>query len=260
MRRHIKWLVWIFALFWLLGVYLVINKPLIQGPKMLEQTYPLFSLSLTAFILLFLTGISLVNRHRQNKQNKFALRWGLSFIIYSFLFFILVFKSFGFFWADTSKPIVFFIVRSFMIIFILGIIYGFMDILTKSKKIMVPTMTLILVLCSFIFYYGLIILKDIELTMYSFLFFVFIPTLMYISYLFYSLAKSENIFSMKLLAFGFFWVGVMYMAWAPWHKNFFYFVCFSLYNLALVAILAGFLCLKFEKEKMQTNEVHSKRG
>lgn len=251
MREHIKKLMWIFASFWILGVYLVLTKPLIKGPIALEKTYPLFSLSLISFTLLLLTSLVLFSRYMKNRKNKFTLKWGVSFAVYSLLFLILMLKSVGVQWLDTSNPIIFFIARLCMIFFIIGILLGFTEIVIKNKKNVISLVSFILALCLFIFYYGLVVVGDIELTMYAFLFFVFIPSLIYVAYLFYSLAKTDHVFSMKLLSIGFLLIAVAYMAWAPWHKSFFYFVWFALFNLGLTSVLAGFLCLGFEKEIMK---------
>ncbi|MFC1666182.1 hypothetical protein ACFLZF_00505, partial [Nanoarchaeota archaeon] len=244
-KEHI-FLIPILIMILIVGAFLVSQVPELPGPKVLEKSYVLFGLSLNTVILLFAISFVLLSRYMDG-GDKTTLVWGLSFLISSITFIALALRSLGFSWANESTPFLFFIYRNVMILWVAGIYYGLSLVMVKSKKLQIIPSFIILIVGYLWFIYGLFFIKDIEYTMYGFLYFLFIPLCISLSYLFYKQGKREQAKSMKFISLGFLITGLMYMTWAPWHNNFFYYNCFFIYTLGLVFIFVGIFGLPYER-------------
>ena len=248
--------IFLILLAFLIGILNVIYMPEWKGPLLLKETYTLFGLSLVSFILILAIAGFLYHRWAiTGKKNKTTLIWTFSFALYSIVFLGLMLQSLGIAWADQKNPAIFFLFRQLMIFFVFGMYSGVSRILTESKFWTKYLAGLILVFSYLVFVYGLFIKDSIEFTMYLFLSFIFIPACFLIAFLFYKYGKLENLFSMKLLASGFIFLGLTYAGWAPFHKDYFYFVMFFLFTISLSVILTAFIYLSLAKtveEKKKT--------
>jgi len=244
----------ILLIVYLVGILNIFYVPEWKGPEILKNNFPLFSLSLVAVILIISIGGFLLRRWKiTGKENITTLIWALSFFVYVLTFIGLILKSLGVSWANTGIPLFFFIYRQPMILFIAGIYYGIIRILTKSKFWRGYITTLIIISSYMWFIYGLFIKGNIELTMHGFLSFIFIPVCFFVASLFYIYGNNEKLKPMKFLGLGFAFLGLTYMGWAPWHKDYFYFIMYTLFILSLVLILISFIYLSF-------NNIIKKKG
>lgn len=236
-------------LIYLLGIYLVSEKPLFPEVKELEKTGTLFGLSMNAAVILLWISFYLLYRwNKTNRKNLTNLIWGISFLLYSIVFIGMMLEALGFEFANSKKPEIFFIFREFQIIWTAGIYLGISKILTKSKILQYLPTLLILILGYFWFYYGLINVKDIEYTMYGFLYGIFIPLCVFLAYLFFLYSKRSKLIAPRYVALGFAGIAFTYTYWAPWHLTKFYLICFFTYILALIPLLIGFLLIPYESE------------
>jgi hypothetical protein len=242
-----------------LGILAVVFTPQWGGPVVLEKTFALFGLSLLSVVLLlWISGFLYRRWIITGRKNKTTRLWAIGFALFSVIFIGLIFQSFGVSWANMNVPIIFFIFRQFMILALIPIYLGIVRIVTESKffRLYLPSF---MFLVSYIwFIYGLFILKNIEVTMYGFLLFAFVPITFLIAYFFFEFGQRENIFAMKLISFGFAFMGLTYIGWAPWHGNYFYYIMFFLFVLSLVIILMGFVYLSLSKKVEEDEKVVSK--
>ena len=237
----------------------------IPGVRELSKSYPLFTLSLQAFILLIACAILLYKSWvKGGKKNQTHIIWSIGFFSFSIVFLGLMLDALGFKSADMSQNIIFFAWRQFQIIWAVLIFYGILRVINKntSQNKAIALMTLIVSYLLFIF--GLISpgKEGIEWTMYGFLFLILIPVSASISYLFYIHAKRMKNISSTYLSIGFAGIAVTYAAWAPWHLNDFYFVWFGLFILSLISVLIGIVMIKartyepiYEKPKQEAPRV-----
>lgn len=220
----------------------------------LEDTFYQFGPAFVAFILLLIIGGYLIYR---NYFKPLTLKgdvhhqviWGISFLIYAITFLGLCLETLAFLFADMSDPILFFIWRTPMIIFVCGIWIGTSQLFTDNRKIIYSFAFFIFFFGEILFFIGLVILKNIELTMFGFLYLEFIPMAFILAYLWYYYGKGSTLSSPKVLALGFFLLGLVYATWSPWHfedLKYIYYTLFSIYNLALTMILVGFYALPKE--------------
>ncbi len=251
-----KYLFLILGVLFLYGLYSVIYLPEL-GPGMfapLEKTFWLFGLSGMAFAFLWMCGVFCLYQWR--KTNMFScLIWGLSFIVYSVTFIGLMLASFGI--VNTKQPETFFIFRQSMIIWAAGIYYGLSIMITENKFFTKGISLLILVSGYLWFIHGLLFVKNIEYTMYGFLSFLFVPVSFLFGYLFVKYSKMVVGSGMKWIAAGMFLMGIAYMAWAPWHKNFIYALWFFVYDIALSLIFLGLTHLPYDRLKLVKHPLSS---
>ncbi len=238
--------------FWIVTFVLIIPRGF--SVPQLEDTYNQFGPSFAALILLLVIGGYIIYRNyfkplQLKGDVSHQVIWGVSFLIYAITFLGLCLEAWGFPFTDMSDPIIFFIWRTPMIIFVCGIWIGTSQLFTDNKRIINIVAFLILLLGQSLFFIGLLILKNIELTMYGFLFCEFIPMAFILACLWYRYGKGSTLSSPKVLALGFFLLGLVYAAWAPWHfedLKYIYYTLFNVFNLALTMILVGFYALPKE--------------
>jgi hypothetical protein len=248
LRKHWSIIV-ILGLVYLIGTYLVTTKPLMSEVKSLEKTFPLFGLSMnTTIILLWISAYLLYRWNKTGRKNLTNLIWAVSFALYSTVFIGMMLQALGIPWANAKKPEIFFLFREFQIIWAAGMYFGVSRIFTRSK-ILQWTPTLLILLFGYVwFYYGLLVVKDIEYMMYGFLYGIWIPVCILLAYLFLLYSKHSNLIAPMYIAIGFTGIAFTYMLWAPWHRVNFYFICFFWYLLSLVPLLVGFLMIPPETE------------
>lgn len=228
------------------GVYTTVALPKL-GPMFLSglsKTFWLFGLASTSVILLSITGLYLLYKHRQHNI-KWALSWGLAFLFYAATFLGIALAAFGL--VNRSNPVMFFIYRTGMIIWAAGIFYGLSRMVTDNKMITKGLSLAILILGFGWFTNGLLIRGNIEYTMYGFLSFIFVPVSSALGYLFWRYDDMVNGSGMMWLSSGMFLMSLSYMAWAPWHHNFVYVLWFFVFNISLSLILTGLVNIPYEE-------------
>lgn len=235
---------WVF----LLGaIYIIFTTFVLTNPNgfpvpLLDSNFVQFGLSITALLLLLTIGVYLLN-------NDYQLIWGFSFLAYAITFLGLSLEALGF--ADMSNPIVFLFWRAPMIFFVSGMWIGASKLFSAKNKVVYLPALLILVLGASWFFFGLVVLADIKLTMYGFLYGGFIPMTLSLAYM-WSRFNKDTIFSSPwLVTLGFLLMGIIYSLWIPWQlENLspIYYILFTLFSVALFLILRGFQ--KFSEENL----------
>jgi len=243
LREHLSIIV-VLVLIYLMGIYFVMEKPLLGEVKELEKTGCLFGLSMTATVLLLSISFYLLYRwNKTGRKNITNLIWGISFALYSLVFIGMMLEAFGISWANSKEPEIFFIFRQFQIIWAAGIYLGISKILSKSKIIQTLPTLLILLFGYIWFFYGLLYMKDIEYTMYGFLYGIWIPLCVFLAYLFFLYSKKSRLIAPRYIALGFAGIAITYSYWAPWHLTKFYLICFFTYILSIVPLFTGFMLI-----------------
>jgi hypothetical protein len=258
MKKH-----WIFTIFLIvlmfLNVMVILFRPQLPGVIELEKTSTLFGLSMQAVVFIYTIGFFLLYRWvKTGKKVMSTLLWALAFLIYGITFIGLIFQSFGFEWANSKDPILFFLYRQSMIWWIALMFAGVATIFTKSvKKQFVPAI-LLLAIGYMWFFIGLFGLRDVEYTMYIFLYSFWVPVCAAITYFFYIYGRNGKVTSPKIIALGFAMLGITYLAWSAWHVTavmYVYYLWFFTFNISLAIILIGYVVLPYEmKAKVKTEE------
>ncbi len=250
-RNNLTYTISMIGLF-ALCAYVLAYKPHLGGLDVLKSTFFLFGLSLDTVILLWAISFFLLYRwYYTGRQSISTLVWGLSFLVYSIVFIGLCLQALGIGWANSNDPVIFFIFRNVMILWAAGMWFGISNILTGNKVIRYGLTGLIVIASYIWFAYGLLVLADIEYTMYGFLFAVWIPISVTLGYAFYLYGTNTGLSSPKFLTVGFVLLAITYMAWAPWHfpdVSYIYFIWFFLFEISLVPILIGFILIPVERE------------
>ena len=235
----------------LLGVlYIIIATLVLATPNgfpvpQFDNNFIQFGLSIIAFFLLLTISVHLLN-------NDYQLVWGLSFLIYSITFVGLSLEALGY--ADMSNPIVFLFWRLPMIVFVSGMWIGVSKLFRENKEVVYLPALLILVLGISWFFFGLVVLSNIELTIYGFLYGLFVPMTIILAYVWSRFNRDTTFSSPWLVALGFLLIGIVYSLWIPWQvENLspIYYIVFTLFNVALFLILRGFRT--FSKENLVKN-------
>ncbi|MBD3353774.1 MAG: hypothetical protein GF364_19995 [Candidatus Lokiarchaeota archaeon] len=231
----------------ILDILVITFKPVIPAVDVLQNTYPLLTLSIQAVILSYTIGIYLFYRwFKTGRSNVSTLSWSLAFLIYGILFAGLVLQSFGFSWANMNDPTIFFLYRHVMIIWTALMYYGVSHIITREQKWHYLPTLFILISGYIIFTFGLLYAGDIELTMYIFLYSVWVPICVLVIYLFWLYGINSNTTSPKIISLGFVVLAITYLLWAPTHTSFMYYIAYAFFVLSLVCILIGFVILPYE--------------
>ncbi|MFX0183249.1 MAG: hypothetical protein ACFE95_09245 [Candidatus Hodarchaeota archaeon] len=219
----------------------------------LRDTYDLFGASLAGLLLVFFIGGYLVYRYFSKaqplEQAPFQLIWGVSFLIYAILLLGLCLQALGFEFADMNDPAIFLIWRTPMILWVCGMWIGVTRLFTDNTRLIYLPALLIFLFGETWFFLGLIVIQDIELTMYGFLYWEFIPMAFVLAILWYHYGKDSELSSPYVITFGFILFGVAYLAWAPWHFDeieYVWFIWFNVYLVSLALLLTGFYALPKE--------------
>lgn len=235
----------VLAIIYILGISVVITVPQLEPALIPADSFWLFGLSLQAVFLLIGTGAVILYNWFRNPYLPLKV-WSISFFVYSLTFFGLLLTSLGI--TSEKIPLVFFLFRNSMIIWAAGMIYGLATHLGFEKRLKRVVTALVLV-CGYLwFMWGLLVVSNIEYTMYGFLYFIFIPICVYLSWAFCRAARATGFTSFRYVCLGMIGLAITYAAWAPWHLNYIYAVWFFLFNLSLVPIFAGFVGL-FQESK-----------
>lgn len=219
----------------------------------IETSYDLFGASIAGFCLILCIGGYLLYRYytktRPLEQAPFQLIWGGSFVIYSITFLGLLLQAWGLEFADMNDPLIFLIWRTPMILWVAGMWFGVTRLLTDNTRLIYYSTLIIIILGMLWFLIGLIILEDIEFTMYGFLYWEFVPMAFVIALLWYNYGTNTGLDSPKVITSGFTLFGIAYLAWAPWHFDelkYIWFVWFNIYIVSLSLLLTGFYALPKE--------------
>ncbi|MFX0173788.1 MAG: hypothetical protein ACFE9L_18045 [Candidatus Hodarchaeota archaeon] len=232
---------------------IVIIKPRGFSIPEITTSYDLFGASLAGFILVLSIGGYLLYRYftkaRPLEQAPFQLIWGFSFLIYSITLLGLLLQAWGFDFADMSDPIIFLVWRTPMILWVAGMWIGVTWLLTDDTRLIYLSALLIIIFGGIWFFIGLVLLRDIEFTMFGFLYWEFVPMAFILAILWYNYGKGANLSSPKVITAGFTLFGIAYLAWAPWHFEdliYIWFVWFNVYLVSLAFLLTGFYALPKE--------------
>ncbi|MFW9904129.1 MAG: hypothetical protein ACFFFH_07350 [Candidatus Thorarchaeota archaeon] len=243
----------IIVIIYLITTLIVIAKPRGFTVPELTTTYDLFGTSLTGFILILILSSYLLFRYfskaRPLEQAPFQLIWGSSFLIYSITLLGLLLQALGFEFADMTDPLIFLIWRTPMIIWVAGMWIGVTKLYTDNPKYTYLAALVIFLLGELWFLIGLVFLGDIELTMYGFLYWEFVPMAFILAILWYNYGKGAKLNSPKIIAAGFTLFGLTYLAWAPWHfeeLQYIWHIWFNIYLVSLAILLTGFYALPKE--------------
>lgn len=243
----------VIIIIYMMTTLIVIAKPHGFSVPEITTSYDLFGASLTGFRLILIIGGYLLYRYftkaRPLEQAPFQLIWGSSFLIYSITLLGLLLQAWGFDFADMSDPFFFLIWRTPMILWVAGMWIGVTRLLTDNTKCIYLSALLILILSQVWFFIGLILLSDIEITMYGFLYWIFVPMAFILAILWYNYGKGAELNSPKVITAGFTLFGIAYLAWAPWHfedLKYIWYVWFNVYLVSLALLLTGFYALPKE--------------
>jgi len=262
----------VLVLVYLAGIVTILTGFAFPPLPELEVKFYVFGLSLQSLIFIWLISIYLLARwYRTGRKNHSNLFFGLSFLIYSWLFIGMLLSSFLnsngqllFAIADTREVVPFFFWRQSMIIWAAGMWYGISLLLTDRKSLqIVPTLLTLIIFYGW-FIYGLFVLRDVTQTMYGFLFLCFIPVCSTISYMFYLYSKKSGLVAPRYLAVGFAFLSAIYAAWGPWHYTdheiygnglFMYYILFFLFVISLVIIYIGFMLIPWEQDSAKYKDI-----
>jgi hypothetical protein len=228
----------IIAVIYILGILVVVQVPQLEPALIPAESFWLFGLSLQAVILLFGTAAVILYNWFRNPYPPLRV-WSVSFFIYSIAFLGLMFASLGI--VNENIPVVFFLFRSSMIVWAAGMIYGLAAHLGFGSRVKYLLSSLALIFGYAWFIWGLLVVADIEYTMYGFLYFIFIPICAYLAWAFYRAARTTGFNSFNYVSLGMAGLAITHGAWAPWHLNYIYAVWLFLFNLSLVPVFAGFI-------------------
>lgn len=256
LKKHFIYVIGL-ILIGLVCAYVLVTVPHGETFPLLEKSFYLFGLGLNTTVLLWTIATYLLYRWFKIKRTNLSLLiWSLSFYVYSITFVAHIFRAFGIVDANENTSVIHFLFyRMGMIFFVAGILYGLLRILTENKKIQRYPSLLVIIVGFFLFILGLFVIPSsnpIELTMYIFLFTIWIPICFTMAYIFFYYGKNAKLTSPKVIAIGFIGICITYAAWAPWHFSdviYIYFIWYFLFMLSLVPVLIGFVTLALETGK-----------
>nr|MDO8108831.1 hypothetical protein [Candidatus Sigynarchaeota archaeon] len=207
----------------------------------------LFGLALQAVIFIYTIGVFLLYRwFKTGKNVRSTLLWSLAFLCYGSTFIGMVFQSLGYVWADMKVAGIFFLYRQTMIWWIALMYVGTASVVTNSRKKQIIPAVVFFALGYAVFITGLLVVGDIDYTMYILLYSFWTPLCAAITYIFYLYGRDTKFASPKIIAIGFALLGITYLAWSPWHKVAFYYIWFFLFNVSIAIILLGYVLLPYE--------------
>jgi len=240
-----------------LDIYILIVLPHGRPFPLLQSSFFLFGLGLNSTILIWVIALFLIYRwNKTGRKNKSLIYWGFSFLVYSITFIAHIFRALGVQNAnENTSGIHFFFLRVGMIIWAAGILYGLLLIVIENKNYQKIPSLMTIGVGLLIFIIGLFIIPSpnpIELTMYYFLFTIWIPICFTMAYIFFYIGIKGKQIGPKIVSIGFLGLMITYMTWAPWHYSdviYIYFIWYFLFMLSLVPILIGFLVMSVESSK-----------
>lgn len=204
-------------------------------------------LSLSAFLLLVAIGLYLLS-------NGYKTIWGVSFLLYAFSFLGFCLKIINFPFTDINDPLIFHLWLLPLIFFTSGVWIGINPLFLEDTKATYLPALFILLLGEGWFLTGLFILDNITLTLFGFLYGLFIPVVLLFSYIWFRFGKNSVSLSPWLLSLGFLLLAVITFFWSPWligDLDQLYSMLFALFNISLVVILSGFLILTKDLTRIQ---------
>ncbi len=181
--------------------------------------------------------------------NDYRRTWGTSFLIYSLTFLGLSLQALEFSIADMTNPLLLFLWRVPMILFIVFTWYGNISFYTNKRDNIVFSSVLIGIISIIWLIIGLGFLDNIKLTMNVFLFTVFIPIILFSSLSWYKFNQETFYRSTSILSIGYLLIGLIYTQWLPWetlNPNPGYNIFYTLLILAFILLFRGFIQLTNE--------------
>ena len=242
----------ILAILFVFAALVIIFRPEGQDLAVISGTYVVteLGLSIQALVFIYTIGIFLLWRWiKTGKKNTPSLLWSLAFLIYGIVFIGMFFQDIGFAWADASNATLFFLYRQPMIIWAALMYLGIAKILNFSKKWQWIITSAILAIGYIWFAYSLLVVPNIEFTMYVYLYTQWTPLCVSIAYCFFLYGKQFSFLSPRIMALGFALLGISYLGWAPWHKlavKYIYYLWFTVFVIGLAFTLIGYLLLPYE--------------
>lgn len=207
----------------------------------IQNSHTIFMLSFTGFFYMVVSGGYLANKakkyysDRSIKKNIPAIL-SVSFLAYSAVYLGMMLESLNFITMSTTE---FFLFRQTMILWAAGIAYSLVTLRTDNKRFRYGIPAAILVLSYAWFGWSLLIQNSVELAMYGFTSFVWIPLTFAFGYLFWAYSGGIGKSGLKWISVGMVYMGTTYLFWAPTQNTFMYEVAFFHYNIGASLILLG---------------------
>ena len=239
--RYRPWVMF-FGIVYIVLAFLTFNSPFNFSLAALDHNSIQFAFSAFSMSLSFSIGIYLL-------FSDFRRSWGVSFLIYSITFLGLSLEALSISIADMTDPFSVLLWRLPMIIFIGLTLYGTISFYTdKRDYILFSSIGVALIGISW-FIIGLGYLNNVELVMDVFLYLIFIPILLFSSFVWFKFNQETKFRSTSLLAIGYLLLGIIYSQWLPWQTinlNPGYNILYTLLTLAFVLIFRGYIQLTKE--------------
>ncbi len=232
----------------LAGIFFVGYLPVVDIFQNLKINFMLFGFALIPYLLTLTIGIFLIVRYALYKA-KINFSWGLAFLFYSFTFLVILLSSFFEAFGDLTRIDVFLIKRYPMVIFLTGMTYSISLIYSEKKTFANLVSLFVFWISTFWILIGLFYLKNIELTIFGFVYFIFLPVLLFLAYTLYNVAVRDGLVSVKLVSAGLYGICFTYGVGSFFRSCPLYYIFLSTIAFSLIAILVGLCMLVFEKEK-----------
>ncbi|MHA1978915.1 MAG: hypothetical protein ACW98F_00960 [Candidatus Hodarchaeales archaeon] len=244
--RNKPWIVVLIPLYFI-AVFSILSNPSSFNLSSLEAKYSQFGLSLLAFTLLITIGFKAY-------RYGFQPSWSVTFIIYAITFLGMSLEALNVPVADMDIPLLFFLWRFPMVIYVSGLWINFAAFYTDKLYAKYIPAVIISILGGLWFIANLTFAADITLAMNGFLYGIFIPMTFLFGYSWYKFSKETRYTSSSSIAWGFILIGLVYSQWTLWDPtslNPLYSIAFTILNLSLFLILRGFnsISLKDRFEK-----------
>lgn len=207
----------------------------------IQNSHTIFMLSFTAFFYLVISAGYLAYKGKKYysdrgiKDNVPAVL-SVSFLAYSVVYLGMMLESMNYVSIAATE---FFMFRQTMILWAAGIAYSLVTLRTDDKRFRYGTPGAILVLSYAWFAWSLLIQNSVELAMYGFTSFVWIPLTFAFGYLFWAYSGGIGKSGLKWISVGMVYMGTTYLFWAPTQNTFMYEVAFFHYNIGASLILLG---------------------
>ncbi|MHA1995884.1 MAG: hypothetical protein ACW97Z_15160 [Candidatus Hodarchaeales archaeon] len=233
--RNKPWIVLLIPSYFIVN-FLVLSNPYSFSLNNLDAKYSQLGLSLLAFILLTLIGLT-------SYRYGFRYSWTAIFIVYSITFLGMSLDALNFSIANMDIPFLFFLWRFPMVLYVSGLWINIANFYTdKSYVKYIPALAMT-VIGGIWFITSLTFSEDVTLVMNVFLYGIFIPMTIITSYSWYKFSEETSYRSSSLIALGFLLIGLVYSQWTLWdpiNLNPLYSIFFTIFNFSLLLILRGF--------------------
>jgi hypothetical protein len=235
LSKNNPWVVFLVPIY-ILVVFFVLINPNSFSLNNLDAKYSQMALSLFAFTLLVILGVS-------SYRHGFHRNWSTIFLIYAITFLGLSLETLAIPFADMSNSLLFLIWRFPMVLFAVGLWINLAGLYSDKSILKYGPALGIIFLSSLWLIANLVILENISYAMNGFLFGVFIPITFATAFIMYRFGKETNYSGYSLIALSFLLIGLVYSQWTLWDPtslNPLYSISFTILNLGLILLLRGF--------------------